>query len=502
MSLFEAFIGALSIVFTGRIMLFLILGSAIGYVVGFIPGLTGGIGMALLLPLTYSLESHEALTLLVATMGAAPFGGSIPAILLNAPGAPQNAATCFDGYPLTRQGRAREAIAASATASGLGAIFGLLILVLVIPLLKPIVLALGPPEWFLLAILGLSVIASLDASPLKALLAGCFGLTLSFHGLNSVTGGYRYTFGSLYLWDGINLFPTLIGIFAIAEMIELATKYKTISVSGTLMGGSAFEGVKAVFKNFGILIRSSIIGVLVGAIPAVGGTVANFLAYTHAKQTSKDPDSYGKGNIRGLIAAETANNSKDGGALMPLLALGIPGSTSTAILLGAFMVHGLAPGRTMLVENLDATFVIIITLAIANVIASFVLGIPLIGLYAKITTMPTQIIAPIVFTLCVMGSYGARLVFNDVILAMLFGLIGYLFKRTDFPRVPIVLGLVLGPIAEKSFHISMQFSDYDYSVFYSRPACLLLIILTIVSLAFPFIRKVVEKNKEDALEIK
>ena len=484
-----AFIDALSIIFTSNVFFYILIGAAVGYVVGMLPGLTGSVGMAILLPVTYGLDPFAAFALLGGVMGSSAFGGSVPAILMNTPGQPMNAATAFDGYPLAKQGRAKEALGAAAFSSLFGAIFGLIVLIILIPVLRPVVLLLGPPEWFLLALFGLTLIASIsEGSMLKGLLAGALGLMLSFHGSNAVTGGVRYNFSTAYLLDGISFLPVLMGLFAISEMIFLATEAKTIAKGGILIGGSIKEGLFAIFRHKKTFFQSALIGSIVGAVPGVGGTVANFISYARAKQTSKHPETFGKGNIEGVIASEASNDAKDGGALMPLLALGIPGSTSTAILLGALTMHGIVPGRAMLNENLNLTFVLIITLVVANIFTSTI-GLLASTQMAKITSIPTKFLAPIVIIFTLVGSFGTRREIFDVFMAAGFGVLGYLMKKTNFPRIPIVLGLVLGPIAESSFHTSMQFSDYNYAIFLTRPICILLIAGIIASFLFPLIKR-------------
>lgn len=476
----------LSNVLSWPAIIYVLGGTLFGHIFGLLPGLSGAIGMALILPVTFGMEPAIAFAFLGGIMGAAPFGGSIPAILINTPGAPINAATCFDGFPLAVQGRAKEAIGAAATASCLGSIFGVIVLIFTIPIMRQIVLLLGPPEWFLLALLGLTIISSVSkGSMVNGLIAGCIGLMLSFFGVNPVTGGCRYTFGMLYLWDGIKIVPVLIGLFAIAEMINFSTRHNpTISVSGVLTGGSTMDGIKAVFRHYRTFLFSSVIGLFIGAVPGVGGTVATFTAYSYAKQTSKNPDSFGKGNIEGVIAAEAANDSKDAGALMPLLTLGIPGSVGTAILLGALLLHGLNPGKEMLTTNLPITFTLIWTLVISNILTSAI-GIFFAGGLAKLTIIPTRILAPIIFVFCMVGSYSTRYNFNDSLLAVIFGILGYVMLKLHFPRVPIILGLVLGPLAEQSFHLSLQISG-TYSIFFVRPISLLLIILIIISIVLPY----------------
>ncbi len=481
----DAFIAALGIIIDAKMILYLLLGTFTGYVVGFLPGLTGSVGMALLLPATYGIDPFFAFALLGGVMGSSAIGGSVPAILINTPGQPMNAATSFDGYPMAKQGRAREALGAAAMASLVGAVLGLILLVAFIPFAAPIVLALGPAEWFLLSVLGLTLIASVsEESMLNGLIAGVLGLMLSFHGSNSVTGGIRYGFGITYLWDGIKFLPALMGVFAIAEMISLATESSSVSERGDLSKGSVWTGIRAVFTNWKIAVQSSVIGVFIGAIPGVGGTVANFLAYSKARQSSKDPQSFGKGNVQGVIASEASNDAKDGGALMPLLALGIPGSTSTAVLLGALTLHGIIPGQAMLTEHLDLTFVLILARVMGGIIAAS-MGLFISTKMAKLTLLPTYILAPVVVLFIMIGAYGASLIVYDMFLTIGFGLLGYAMKKLDFPRIPLILGLILGPIAESSFHTAMQFSGYSVSIFITRPICVILLVLIVLSVVMP-----------------
>lgn len=490
----SAFSNALSLITQPSILLYIFIGAAVGYFVGMLPGLTGSVGMALLLPITYGLDPYAAFALLGGVMGSSAFGGSIPAILMNTPGQPMNAATAFDGYPMAKQGKAKEALGAAAFASLFGSLFGLVTLLLLIPVLKPIVLLLGPPEWFLLSVFGLTLIANIsEGSLICGLLAGSFGLMLSFHGSNAVTGSVRYNFGTTYLMDGISFLPALMGLFAVAEMISLATESKTIAKEGILIGGSIKEGFLDVFRHFKTLLQSSIIGVFVGAVPGVGGTVANFIAYVRAKQISKHPETFGKGNVEGIIASEASNDAKDGGALMPLLALGIPGSTSTAILLGALTLHGIVPGAQMLNEKLDLTLLLVLTLVIANILTSTI-GLACSTFMARLTTIPTKVLAPAVILLTLVGSYGTRKSIYDSFIVVIFGLLGYLMKKVDFPRIPIVLGLVLGPIAESSFHTSLQFTGYNYSVFFTRPICLLLFTAIVLSIGIPVFKSIRENR--------
>jgi len=490
----DAWIAALAFSFSWPNFLYIIAGTYMGQCFGIFPGLSGSIALALLVPFTFGWDMKPALLLLGSAMGGATFGGSITGILVNIPGNPSNAATCLDGYPLAQQGKAGIAIGASATASACGAIFGLLILIAVIPIMREVVLAFGPPEVFFLAILGLSIISVVSEGPiLNGLISGAFGIILSFIGFNPVTGSIRYTFGSDYLWNGIPLVPALIGLFAIAQVLTLSSdESKTISRLGEI-SGSVREGAQAVFKNWWLLLRSSALGTLIGSIPGVGGAVAAFLAYGQAVQTCKDPENFGKGDIRGVIAPEAANDAKDGGSLMPMLALGIPGSANTAVLVGAFILHGIVPGRTLFTDHLNLVFILITALICSNVLTS-VSGMLTGKWIAKVITAPTVVLAAVVFIIACVGAFSTRYLFEDVILSMCFGFIGFYMNRYKFSRIALIIGLVLGAIAEKTFTQSLQISRGSYLIFITRPISLVLIILLMVVLIVPYI-KVIRRLK-------
>jgi len=483
----SALFQGISNVFSWPTILFLLAGSALGQIFGILPGLTGSVAMALLISFTFGMTPEQAMALLGGAMGAATFGGSITAILFNTPGTPNNTATCLDGYPLSQQGKAGLALGAGATASALGALVGLIVLMAIIPVMRQVVLAFGPPEFFLLAIFGLTLIAAIsEGSFLNGLIAGAFGLLISTIGLSPVAIDKRFTFGTLYLWDGIKLIPALIGLFAIAEMINLLVNAKTISRSGTLIKGGVLEGVKSVFKNFFLFLRCSAIGTFIGAVPGVGGSVSNFVAYTHAVQTEKNGN-FGKGDVRGVIASESSNDAKDGGALIPALSLGIPGCPTAAMILGGLLIHGIFPGKDLMVDNLPLVFTLIVTLALSNIFTSTV-GLLLGNQLIRITTMPTTVLAPIILVLTTVGAFAYQKSMGDVLVAIGFGLLGYLMIKIDFSRIPVVIALVLGPIAEPAFHTSLDISRGSYTIFFTRPFSLILIVLIILGIGFPFIQ--------------
>ena len=486
----ESTLTALELLFTLRGVMFLALGTLIGLVFGVIPGLGGTTAIALLIPITFTMQPYEAITLMGGIMGSVSFGGSITAILLNTPGIAPAAATCFDGYPLAQQGKAGLAIGAAGAASSVGGLIGVLILVAVIPLAKQIVLLFGPPEFFMLAIMGLSAIAlSTGGRFLRGLISGLAGMLLAFVGYDAVSGGIRFTGGIEYLWDGISLVPALTGLFAISEMINLSVKGGTVVTSGqtNVAITRVTDGVRAVFTHFGVTLRGSAIGVFIGAVPGVGGTVAAFLSYASTMHADKDPGSFGRGNIKGVIAPEAANNSKDGGSLIPTLAFGIPGSAEMAIFLGVLVMHGIEPGPMLLVEHQGVVFSLILSLSLSCVIAT-VIGLAVTRQLALITLVNVHILVPAVVAVSLVGVYALKNDFGDVILAFLFGGLGYLMIRFGFPRITMVIALVLGELAERSYHQTMMMADGAHAVFFTRGISATLFAITAFILLSPALR--------------
>ena len=488
--MFDGLVQGLHLILTVHGIGMLALGVVVGLVFGAIPGLGGTTALALFIPLTYGMHPQDAMALAGGIMGAVAFGGTITAILLNTPGTPMSAATCFDGYPLAQQGKAGMAIGAAGMSSSLGGLFGILILVMVMPIARALVLSFGPAEFFMMALLGLaSIAASTGGMFLRGLISGAAGLMMAYVGYDSVSGGIRYTLGIDYLWDGIPLVPTLIGLFAIAEMIKLSV------VGGTVVRTKEFgkrivgvrEGIMATFQNWPTVLRGSALGAFIGAIPGVGGTVASFLAYSVTMQVSKHPERFGKGEIQGVIGPESAINAKDGGALIPTLAFGIPGSAEMAVFLGMLVLHGLEPGPLLLIEHQGEMFSLIVALTISCVLAT-ILGLSVTRWLSLITLVDVHILVPAVVSVSLVGAYALHNKVGDVIMAATAGLIGYQMIKYNFPRVTMVIALVLGDLAERSFHQTMQLSDGRWTIFFTRPISAILVILILVSLAIPMIR--------------
>ncbi len=477
------------------------LGTLVGMFFGILPGVSGVTAMALLIPLTFAWNLIPIILLFGSIYGGGTYCGSITAILVNIPGTAPNAATCLDGYPMAQRGEAKTALGASASASALGAAFGVFVLIAMLPLMRATVLAFGPSEFFMLAILGLAVIAVVSQGNLiKGLAAGGIGLLLAFFGRDPITGALRFTFGTLYLQDGIRLIPLFLGIFAVTEMISLAaSRRKTISGMERLeqLTGSLWKGIFSIFRHFGLFIRSSIMGTIIGMIPGIGGTVASFVAYGHAVQTTKGSSQFGKGDIRGVIAPEACNDAKDGGSLVPVLAFGIPGSEGATLVMVAMILHGLIPGRQLMTENLHIAFLLIWALFISNQLTS-ILGVMIINQVTRLTVIRTHLLVPFIFILAVVGAYAERNAMGDVLLTFIFGLLGYLMKKHQYPRVSLVIALILGELFEVNFRQAMRLYDFGRLNFFDRPIFLALLVLTFVSLLYPFYQAQKAKKRNQA----
>jgi len=474
---------------------FLTIGMAIGLIAGAVPGLGPTTALALLVPLTYGMPAVSALALSAGVMGAAPMGGSISAILLNAPGAAPNAATCIDGYPLAQQGKAGIAIGAAASANSIGGIIGTVSLLLVLPIAKSLVLLFGPPEFFLLSILGLVVVANASRGKmLRGLVAGLFGLMVASIGYNKVTGDVRFTFGIDYLWDGIHLVPALIGLFAVAEMINLWTKVGAIAKDArNVRINRMLSGLFETFRHWPTVLRGSLIGTVVGAIPGAGGVVAAFLSYSMTVQVSKEPETFGKGNIQGVIAPEAAINAKDSSTLIPTLAFGIPGSAEMAVFLGILVLHGLQPGPLLLIQNQTQIYALIWALTGACILASCI-GLVLARPLSLVTLLPSTILVPSVLTIALVGSWAVDQTIENVLVTLAFGIIGHLMTRLDYPRLPIVISLVLGSGIERDFFQSLLISNGSWGIFVERPVSLALTLLLMLALAAPAIRWLIKSR--------
>lgn len=460
-------------------ILYPVAGTLVAMLVALLPGVSGAALMALAIPLTFGWDPLHVMLLYGALVGGATFMGSVTAIMLNIPGSAPNAATLIDGYPMAQQGMAQTALAASATASALGSTFGIAVLIAALPLIARIIPRVGPAEYLLLATWGLLAIGTIiRGSVAKGLAAAGLGLMLSFIGFDPRTADLRFTFGALYLQDGLSIVPVFLGLFAVAETIDLSASGR-VTVSGSTrveeLGGSTIDGIVAVFRHGWLFLKSAVIGTVVGMIPGLGGTVAAFVAYGEAARTDRT-GTLGTGDIRGVIAPESANDAKDGGALLPALTLGIPASAGTAVLLGVMAIHGIRPGEELLTEGLPLAFALIWALFISNWITS-IAGLAVVRPLSRLTIMRTRRLIPPISVLALLGAFAYRGRVADVWVAMAFGVLGYLMKKYDWSRVAFVMALVLGPLFELNLQLTLNLQRLGRIDFWTRPSVLVLLAL-------------------------
>lgn len=430
-------------------------------VVAIVPGLGGAFLLAVLLPFVFGMEPLMAIAILVGATATDGTGNSVTSIIFGVPGSPTGVATTFDGYPMAKKGLAGRAIGAAVAGSAVGGVIGAIALAFMIPIVRPIVLAIGGAEFFILVVVALFAIAYVrEEALLKGLASGGLGLTLSFIGMEGSSGVTRFTFGQLYLWDGLRLVPFMIGLFAIAEMLDLTARGGSIAQDAdgkvdTKVSGS-WEGVKDVFREWRTTLRSSLLGVWVGVLPGLGGSAAQFLAYAQEVRVTKDPDPpFGEGNVRGVIAADATTNSKDGGSLVPTLAFGIPGSSSMAILLAGLVTLGIQPGPEMLGSRMDILWMIIFVLVFSNIFAAVLVAF-FANTFAKLTYLRAALIVPPVLVISLFGAYATTRNIGDIWTALGIGVLGYFMKKYGYSRATLVIGFVLGPLLEHYLQQSLQ----------------------------------------------
>jgi TctA family transporter len=445
----------------------MLVGVAVGFVVGILPGLGGAVTLALMLPFTFGMEPVQAFAFLLGMLAVTSTTGDIGSVLLGIPGEATSAATVLDGHPLTKRGEAGRALGAVLSSSALGAVIGAVVLVIAIPIMRPLVLSFGPAEFFALTALGLTFVVALSGKHmLKGLIMAVLGVLVAMVGIDPQEGIPRYAFGELYLWGGIGLVPLVVGLFGGAEVLQLMLSKQSIAqqddddpATRNLKGIG--QGVRDTFTHWWLVVRSSAIGVGVGMVPGVGGSVAQFLAYGHAQQTSKHPEEFGKGSIEGVIASGANNNAKDSGSLIPTVAFGIPSGAASAVLLSAFLIVGLNPGPEMLTRNLDVTLSMAWVTILANFVAvavSFVLVRPLI----RLTRIRGTYMVPALLMLLTVGAYTASNNFADVVVMLGAAAIGVACVRWNWPRVPFLLAVVLGSIAERYLFLSYELYGFDW----------------------------------------
>lgn len=482
----NALLEAAITVFTWPTIGWIIAGILIGIIFGATPGIGATLGMALVLPFTIFLDGISAFVVLIGIYHGATYGGSLAAILINVPGTAASAASTFDGYPLTRQGAAKDALAISATASAVGAIVTVVLLIALSPIITEILLMFGTAESFLMALLGIALISVISkGAVIKGYIAGVFGLLITTIGIAPMAPTMRYTFDQLALSDGLDFIAILIGLFAISEMLILSSRKGAIADRDIKVAGSLKAGIRAVYTRPYLTVKSSLIGLGIGAVPGAGASVSNFFAYSEAMRTSNNPDEYGQGSREGLIAAESSNNGTVGGSIIPTIAFGIPGSSATAVLLGGLIMHGLRPGPSLFASDIHITFSMLLALIIGSFLI-LVLGLTVIIKLSFLTLIDSNKIIPIIVVLSVLGAYALRNNLVDVFTVMIIGCIGYYMVKHNYSIIAFTLGAVLGPIAEENLHTALRMADGAY-IFISRPLSLLIITVTLLVLFTPFI---------------
>ena len=462
-------------------------GTLVGVIIGALPGLSSSMGVALLLPFSLYLEPIPAIALLSALYCAGTFGGSITAILINAPGAPPAVATAFDGYPMAVKGEAGRALGIAAVSSVSGGILSVLVLLLAAPLLARVAYSFGPPEYFALGVFALSMLASISGeAPLKNLIGGCLGLLIATVGIDLTTGVERFTFGVPELYEGIQFIPVLIGLFAVTELLSQAQELgrERIAVALSALKLPTLDDFRRIK---GTILRSSGIGIFVGVLPAEGSTMAAMIRYNEAKRWSETPEKFGEGTIEGVAGPEAANNAATGGAMVPTLALGIPGSATAAVILGGLQVQGLRPGPYLFEEQPGLLYGIFFAMLIANILFLFI-GLLGAKVFARISLVPRTFLWPTVFALCFVGAYGLNQSIVDVWIMIISGLVGFVLKRNGFGPAPIIMGIVLGGLVETSLAQSMIIFDQQWTGFFTRPIALAFFALAMISLTGAQIR--------------
>ncbi len=463
------------------LLLALLLAVPLGVLAGVIPGLGGKLSIVMAIPFLVGADPTLGAVFLLAMHSVIHTGGPIPSILLGVPGSGPDAATVVDGHPMARNGQAGRALGAALASSCVGGIFGALVLALALPLVKPVLLSFGPPEVFMLAVLGITFIAAVSgARMVRGLMVGCIGLLVSFVGMDPIGGVARYTAGQLFLMDGVDLITAVVGLFAVPEMLALMRQQ---AHHGALPGGGFEErgivkGMLDVWRHRYLTLRASLIGTVIGIIPGLGGDVASWVSYGHAVQSSPRPGEFGKGRVEGVIAPEAANNSKEGGSLLPTLFFGIPGSSGMAVMLGAFVTLGITPGPSMAGQGLPLVWTLIWALVLANVLAVAVF-LPGAGLLARVSGLSGAAMFPFVLCFALIGTYLSALHWQTFILLFGFGLLGVALKHHEWPRGPFAIGLVLGTPAEIALHQSLAIWGASFLL---RPLTLVLIALVLASL--------------------
>jgi putative tricarboxylic transport membrane protein len=488
MDLFRDLLFGFSVATLPMNLLFCFIGVLVGTLIGVLPGIGPPAALSLLLPVTFHVPPVSAIILLAGIMYGAMYGGSTTSILVNIPGEAASVVTCLDGYRMARQGRAGAALGISAFGSFIAGTVSIFLLIFLAPTLAKFALRFGPPEYFSLMIMGLSILIYLArGSMINALIMVCFGLLLGMVGLDNMTGASRFTYRITSLMDGLGLVQIVIGLFGVSEVllnVERAFKQEVLKTKIKGLLPNREEWRRSLFP----IGRGTIIGFFLGVIPGMSVVIPTFLSYTLEKRLSKHPEKFGTGMIEGVAGPEAANNAASSGTLVPMLSLGIPTGAATALLLGALMIHGLRPGPLLIVESPEVFWGVVASLYVGNVML-LILNLPLIPLWVKILKIPYHYLFPLILLFCIIGSYTTNNNPYDIVIMTLFGVIGYVMKKLDYEAAPLVLALVLGPIMENAVRRSLVIADGDVTVFFTRPISAFFLIAGLLILFSPLFLK-------------
>ncbi|WP_201716383.1 tripartite tricarboxylate transporter permease [Rossellomorea arthrocnemi] len=474
-------------------LLLVFVGMLVGVFFGSLPGISSSMGIVLMLPFTYYMGILPSIILLVALYAGSSYGGSITAILFNTPGTPESVATTFDGYPMTKNGKAGRALSLAISASAFGGVFSVLIMLFLAPPLSDVALNIQSAEYFALTVLGLTVISSIGTkSPIKAIASGLIGILIAMIGMDPIVGANRFTFGNIELMNGLEMIPIMIGAFALAEVLNQVTdKHKDLNMSNKV----SLETIKLVelIKHKWVLLKSAVIGTVIGILPGTGGSIASIVSYGEAMRTSKNKENYGQGEEEGVVAPEAANNAAAGGAMIPTLVLGIPGSPTTAIILAALALQGLQPGPQLMTEQPLMLYCIFFSMLIASVTV-FIGGRLGVKAFAAILKLPYSMLGTLIVLLSMVGSYAVGNSMFNVWVMLIFGILGYFMKQYHFSPASLVLGLVLGPMMEENFRRNLLVTEGDYLSFITKPISGVILLIAVLAMFYPIIAKALKKK--------
>mgnify|MGYP001435503328 CR=1 FL=1 len=497
--------GMSAVLFNPSCVIWVFIGTFVGIVFGCIPGLTATMAMAMFLPVTYNMATTQGISVITALYIGGISGGLISAILINIPGTPSSIATCFDGHPLSAKGEAGKALGVGIVFSFLGTLVGLIALVLISPTLAAIAIKFGPFEYFSITIFSLTLIIALSSTDIvKGLLTGVLGLVFATVGMAPIDSAERYVFGTVNLKSGFDILTVLIGVFAIAEILLAAeeARLNPEGTSGNIITNFKIKGFGFSFAEFRSqifnMLRSSVIGIILGILPGIGGGTSNVLSYSVAKSQSKYPEKFGTGIIDGIVASETANNATIGGTIIPLLTLGIPGDSTSAIMLGALIMKGVQPGPLIFQQNGQIVYAIYAAMGLASL---FMLGIMFWGMraFVRILKIPGYLLLSLVFVLCTVGAYGINSQLFDCYCLLFFGFVGYLLEKGRYPTAPLILGFVLGNIMEENLRRALSYTNGSFTEFFTRPMSCTFLVLAVVSLIINLVAVYKTRHKKNRI---